>query len=694
MKSRKRILSAIASVGTAGVLLTSGTASAVANIQSLDYTRTGSYVIDCGLLDDIEISRDSSWSDALYYAYQFAEYKHQTEPGKYPTADAYRTEAINYFKNNWSAFAGEEFSFFAQSYYEDFFERTNYYGRYQTALNDDYFLLYAIHDLGLEDPSNITHVHGYNIIANYCSGDRIPTTYSWAYMPYDSFVDGYQPILKIGDEEVWPEFLYYEGDERLTQLDNGYSFHRDNFADLKVELEKLNATTVRATYTLKNLTGADTTYGLATISDTELGYNDDAAIKKTDRSFVVTQDNPLDISEEYETEDMPEWAKKLYDYDLSKTFGAQFSINLDPVPTSTFVGYYGDAEDYMWENSERDSYDVFDSEDTGLAFSWQGDIATDEEKVFTATYNVALADFVNNNFYHLADGYTTPTIIESIKNGALYFPNTNTPSGAGKHREWNTAPDGSGESYLGGDIIRAGDTSMNFYEIETANYLVSDESMGGKGIYSYGLNITDTLNNAYADILDASDGNIRLGMYIEELTDHDVETDIDDGIYTKENIISATGNESSLLDTVFFLEDFYEEYEIEGYYEWSYIAPEKYPLAMKLKLNPDFAKAHSNFRMVHMNYNPDDLAVDDYSLLETNYDRETGELTFEVPEDYLRDLFALVYDEEPYPEIPDTGANTILHEGIKSNVIILSSVAAVIASFGVFLTLKKYSKKN
>lgn len=605
----------------ANILLCSNVAKGIAVIDSLDFSLTGSPKLDCEILGNIELERDPSWSDEVFYIHMVEQYEVNASDGLYTNIEAYRTYVDEEIKNSWNTFNSTIYREYAQIYHNDYNSNFSYYDDYNDELKDDYYRAYMLSALGL-GPYGFGEIDTYDVIANYCTTGHAPIT--------TTFGDyGYSGYMKLGDREVSID------DEDLLILNNGYAFHEDGFGDLKVELARIDDLTIKAKYTLKNLTGESTDFGVAFYTDVEFGDNDDAAISKTDHSFTITQDSS--------------W------YD--STFGAQFNIQLDPIATTTYVGYYYNARDHRWENSEKDYYTAADSVDTGLAYSWQGQIDNNETKVFSATYTMNLAETFNNYFYYLIDNYSEPDTIGSVNGGALWLPYLGLPTNVGNHREWNTKKDGTGISYQPDTTIISDKSHTNYYEKEVPNTVVP--SINSNEVHTeYNIVITDEMKEKYKPITTNTLSNFEMRLSLYSL-DKETITEMIEEEFLPESLIEGLGKDYDL-DSAFAITDLEKSYiDQNGNQQEEQFDEDEFPITIRIKLTDDQVKNKTGFKIVTIVYDPE---TDEYVTekeIPVRFDKNTNEIFFEI--DSVDDFrFYALASTEIAPEIPSTGFNTIV----------------------------------
>jgi len=542
--------------------------------------------------------------------------------------------------------------------YDDFFDNLTYYEGYHTELIDDYYRAYML-DFAEVEPWGFNYTNTYDVAANYCSevdGVTIVDT------TYDNY--GYSGYFRLNGREIAIDSAEDVSSD-LFALDNGYVFHEDGFGELKVELIRVDDTTIKAKYTLKNLTGLATDYGVAFYSDIEFGDNDDAAISKTNHSFKITQDYSGEAS----------------------TYGAQFNIDLDPLPTTTFVGDFTDAEDDRWKNSPKDYYTAADSVDTGLSYSWQGRIGANESKTFTATFNIGAVTPFENRFYFLSDGYTTPSTSNAIDGGALTLPIADRASAPGKHHVWNTAADGSGAQYESSATIIADKNHTDYYEIEVPNQAIT-VPMDGYDAEEFILVIDEEFKAKHQELADSVYSDVGFIPMFYEIDPENAETHFESEI-SKEQIEDVIDEEFVVHDNLFSFDGMLVVYD-DG--EETQILPmdeSKYPFTIKIKLSEEFVSGKSDFQMVRISKsNEENEQYDIYELAPTTYNPGTGELFLTISE-AGEFYYSLAYINTP--GVPSTGFAT-LQKQVDMSLAIIATFAFV--TFSIWYGISRAKAKN
>lgn len=250
----------------------------------------------------------------------------------------------------------------------------------------------------------------------------ISTTYDY---------DGYEVYFKVGDNE---EYVYgYTSGDTIT----------NNGLELKITGTPTgNNKSINVVYSLKNVSEEEKQYAIATTADVELANNDCAAIFKDEKAIVqITQDD------EY--------------YDTS--YGTQVKISFSPVANTTWIGNYGDRDEYRYVNGEVTSYTYSDDEDTGLAFSWNGTLAAGEETSYSALFDIKEAEFGSVSFYKI--GEEEPFItLNGLIGGSIITPAAPTELETGYKCYWNTKQDGTGTGYEAEKGIIIMSREMKLYE--------------------------------------------------------------------------------------------------------------------------------------------------------------------------------------------------------------------------------------
>ena len=644
MKTR-HIIKTLLSALVVGALCISEPSHAIAVIDTLDFGLTGSAFIDCELYGNTHLVRDPSWTDEEFYTHLVEQYAVENSEGDYTTREDYRSEILASIRRTWSSiFYSMIYEPYAMSYHLDFSERPEYYETFDEELMDDYYRAFILDAIGAEGTS-FPEIRVYDVLANYCgSDDPIRTTFRWpSGWPY-----GYLGYIRLGDREV----NLSEG--VLFPTGNGYMFHEDGFGELKLELSRIDETSIKATYKLKNLSGESTNFGLAYHADIYFGNNDDAAISKTDRSFTITQDNP--------------------GYD--STFGAQFHIDLAPQPTTTFIGYYYNAEKSRWESSEKTYYTAADGIDTGLAYSWQGTIAPDEEKTFSATYNIRVVDTFTNYFYRLEDNYTVAEEIGAVDGGAIRMPSTEIASRLGYHREWNTKKDGTGSAFESDTTYIASESRNTYYEVEVPN-VVDSSIQKNEGIFEESnIVITDEIRDRYKDIAKNSYSNFRLYSYIYPYSDEDVEDEEENGYFDREDFAKPLGTDYRF-NSLFNIAGLYKAYtDSEGDEQEDYFSEDDFPVTIRIKLSKKEMEGKANIKATRALWDEDLEKYVDFEVVSSTYNPETGEILITIDKDGPY-VYALSYTE--IPEVPNAGMSTNF-TSLKDNIILSLAVSFLLIS--------------
>ena len=648
-------------------------ANAAVTIDNLGYSILPTS-LECGILKETSIKRDPSWSPLEYYVKVFEDlYIKENTYEDVKNVDQLRAFFLQDVKDNWSLFVDN----FYMDLVIDFFHGENgvepdydyYTSQYREELDDEYYAVMVIFNITAADPNldvyeilmSLYYGDTYDIVGNLCTNSAIQTTYDYqGYITYLTM--GGKPLAGYGLED---------GGLAPISIDNGYVLHEDDVVDLKITLSQIDTTTVKATYTLKNLSSEATDYGVGVYTDIQLGENDYAAIQKTSDSFTITQDNS-----EYEN-----------------TFGAQFHISAAPAPTTTYIGEYYEAMSKVWENSIADHLTRADNIDTGLTFSWQGRINAGETKTFTATYSLNVAKSMENSFYYLLeDGVTHETspskTIPSIDGGALGLPETQFVGKKGYNRKWNTKSDGTGTNYDSEEIIIANKETLNYYEVDVANVVKSEIEKGDYGA-EYNIVLTDDLANGdLKDLANETYNDVIVYANIDQYDREDVEYSFEYTEFDPEEFLSER---EGLTEHSFF-----DIYEIAYYWTTSYNGtdgdsiPEKYlPVTIRVKFFPEDAAKMKN--IVLLGITEEDGVT---SEIPVTYNRETGEMFFEASDDiwYYRVLYEKV--EEPLIPVPDTGEFTTFEKkSAESSIYGAVAISAILATATLVIARRKTSKK-
>lgn len=197
-------------------------------------------------------------------------------------------------------------------------------------------------------------------------------------------------------------------------------------------------------------------YKVAITSDVQIGSNDYAAIYKNGmKGLVATQDDTRYPSD----------------------YGAQIFIDFSPEVQTLWIGPYNNRLANKFNNSAVSKYTVADRVDTGSAWSWQGTLAAGENKELITSFNLVETEKSTIRFYG-ADGELIKEE-EALVGGAISLPGLSA-GGDGYTHVWNTANDGSGASYRGGDSIIVESEEIDFYEVMLPDkYTISYDLNGG-----------------------------------------------------------------------------------------------------------------------------------------------------------------------------------------------------------------------
>jgi len=99
---------------------------------------------------------------------------------------------------------------------------------------------------------------------------------------------------------------------------------------------------------------------------------------------------------------------------------------------------------------------------------------------------------------------------------------------------------------------------------------------------------------------------------------------------------------------------------------------------MRIKLSNNYIKDKNNFGVVKIKHSEDFSTFEEYTLLPSTFDHETGELIFEVDSIDEYDMYALVYVE--IPAVPSTGAGKI-KANLSEVLIILPALTCLAVAF-------------
>lgn len=642
-------------------------------INSLDYALLNNPTLECGILKETNIKRENKTTlDYLVTVFEDQYFTHETF-GTFADLNEQKEAIIDTVKNDWSTFVDDYYADMIIEFFHadegDNLDVSYYQEMFREELADEYYKIMIVTSIPMIDSNidlmsllyNIYYGVTYDISGNMCSEDpqQIDTTYG---------SNGYTTFLKINGEQILG--ISEEGQALQPFVtETGYLYHQDNSFDLNVDLSRVDETTVKATYTFKNLSSAAATYGLGVYTDVEFGDNDDAAVKKTDDSFTITQDDDWYVD----------------------TFGAQFHIVASPKPTTTFIGEYYTAMEKIWQNSSVDHITRADGIDSGLAYSWQGQINPGETKVYTATYSLKLAETMDNSFYFLEDdGVThesTPSfVVPSIDGGALDLPVTPFIGKKGYNRKWNTKSDGTGRTYDSAETVVASIDTPNYYEIEVTNIV---RSLVGKNDLEAEDNIVleDKFIDAYQGIADETYRDVDLEIDIDYADEDDL---IEYGVFTEDEIY---GNEEGFeTREVFFLYGaYYYSTDENDHSNRSDIEEELYPLPVRVKFPND-----SGIEAIKLY----EMPTTEGPIVEipVTYNPETGEFFFEMkkPGEDIYYKLSVKYEEIKEPEIlvPSTGKFTIFDKGSTTAVTTNALTTAAILTLIMMLTAHRTYKKR
>ena len=258
--------------------------------------------------------------------------------------------------------------------------------------------------------------------------------------------DGYEVTIKVGNGEL----------VSLVKADFGVEKTVDGIKVLITSAPTQEGKGVKISYKLTNTTDEAKDVKIAVTSDIEVGTNDEAAVTKTaDHSkIIMTQD---------------------YDR-IPDTYRACVTVNMDPVATTTWIGYYYDRTKNSFVDGTKMSYINVDDVDTGLAFSWNVTVPANDNKTVSSEFVVSEAPAVTARFFRYNNNTETPDETkEEVMGGSLNFP-TNTKGKDGVYYKWNTKRDGTGIDHLvttgnGTYAILVTEPVNDFYEVDYAGKL-------------------------------------------------------------------------------------------------------------------------------------------------------------------------------------------------------------------------------
>lgn len=300
-----------------------------------------------------------------------------------------------------------------------------------------------------------------------------------------------QTTCSNDDGKGYEVYFKVDGTEKVVKnIANGATTNNNDVALTITGTVAADNRTCNVVYHIVNNSTEEKQYAVATTADVQLGENDYAAIyKDSTKKIEITQD---DIT---------------YDTD----YGTQMRISFSPEADTTWIGNYGYRADNKYVNSTISSYTVSDNEDTGLAFSWNGTLAANDEVSYTATYTLSEAPVGNVRFYRA--GETTPFYTQvGLVGGSVVTPELS--SEAHYTYIWNTSKDGAGTSYdeNKGIIIKSGD--VDIYEVKTPEeFSITFQSNGGTELDSMDIGYNEELNEPEQP---EKDGYIFAGWYSDE----------------------------------------------------------------------------------------------------------------------------------------------------------------------------------
>lgn len=235
---------------------------------------------------------------------------------------------------------------------------------------------------------------------------------------------GYKVYFKVGDTE-----------ESFKNILNGGSI-TVNGLELKITgYEDIGD----VYYEVTNNDSTSKSFNIATTADIQLGSNDLAAVYKDGHSSIkITQDDPL----------------------RSTDYKAQLEVSFIPQAKTTWIGSQRLLEDNKYVDGTKTSYTFADHVDTGMTFSWEGEVGAGETKRYIARFGYNAASRATVRFNGV------PTLQQVLVGGTVTTPTLDDEEGY-KDRKWNTKSDGSGTSYDGGAVVIVTESIMDFYEIKT-----------------------------------------------------------------------------------------------------------------------------------------------------------------------------------------------------------------------------------
>ncbi len=204
------------------------------------------------------------------------------------------------------------------------------------------------------------------------------------------------------------------------------------------------------TYTVENSTNEQKNVKVSIDADIYMAGNDSAAVYKNGhQSISITQDNTG-----------------------YSNYGAQVVINFSPEVTTSWIGYYYERFDNRYVDGTRTSYTHADGVDTGLAFSWQMDLAAEETQVIGSSVFAAQEAV---RAVAKADGEQFATCLVGGSVTTPYLPDNEV----GHTYYWNTSPDGTGTSYNARQTVVVTEEEFNIYSVSVPNtYTINLDNQG------------------------------------------------------------------------------------------------------------------------------------------------------------------------------------------------------------------------
>lgn len=585
--------------------------------------------------------------DSLYEAYLNDYIESMRYYFKEEVGEEYTDELFNsYLKESSKSYFQNDYESLYDDFLHDYFidnldgKPIEYYSEYHEELLDKYLELYYrsnyisfLIDSGILGQFDITG-----------NDNDIGTT-------YDNY--GYYSIFKLGDNEVsFGEDIYDFNALMYTDFsNNGFVYSKPGVGKFSIKAVNKDANTVVVTYSITNNSGVGTNFAISGLADVELGENDDAAISKTNSSFMITQDS----------------------MDYLSSYGAQFKILLEPNASTTYVGPYAteieDSYDYYYyhgfENSNVQYYTSNDDVDTALTYSWQGYIENGETKSFDAIFTLGVADTFDINFYPNAvnESKSDPIVVNTLGGGAFKSPVIDLPKELGYNNKWYSL-DGS-ISYYPDAWVVAPSSPIDFYLAKRENtvipYSESSSNYGNAVVIK-----NDNLVNSFSK--DASDSydDVKIILDVNEIDS------------------SLVGDEKNLIDSKVS----------DGFSIGSYLDIDLYKLinnedkisvsetdsAIKIKLNLPSSLINYD-RTIKRDY--EIIRVHDgvSEVIPASYDYNTNELSFETNK---FSTYAIAYSDSLKPSID----NPSTFDNISISISLLS-----ISLLG-FISIGLYNKKK